>query len=74
MPTLRVIKIGDTVSWRGGWGRDLAKDAVVEGIEVNCDNKAGTPVDEITEDQLHARTIFTLTNGHWAYGYQIDVK
>lgn len=70
----KTIKIGDVVSWRGAWGRDSAKDAVVEGIEVNCEDKEGTPVTEITTDECNGRTIFTLDNGHWAYGYQIDAK
>lgn len=69
-----VLKLGDVVSWRGAYGRDPAQDAIVESIEVDCTDKAGEDVEELRWDQVDDATIVMLTNGHWAYGSQIQKK
>lgn len=66
-----VLKVGDSVMWRGGFGRDKAQQAVVKTIELCEDGeKYGTPVDEVDTNLLH-RVVVDLDNGHWAYGDQI---
>lgn len=69
------IKIGDTVIWRHAWGSAEPKKAVIETIEIlkHAHHKEGKHVDEIPiEDLKLNRCIVTLTNGSWAYGYQIE--
>lgn len=68
------LKVGDTVMWKGGWGRSIARKAVVTQMEITerPREKYGADVSEaqwvtVRED----RVIVTLDNGHWAYGYQI---
>ena len=74
---METLKIGDTVVWRGGWGRSLPKEAVVVEIAVTerPHQKYGADVKEaqwvtVRED----RVVVGLDNGHWAYGYQIAPK
>lgn len=70
-----VLRVGDTVSWRGSWGRDLPQDVKVNGIEVNCVGKSGTEVQEVEWDFVDNRSVIVdLDNGHWAYGNQISEK
>jgi hypothetical protein len=67
------IQVGDTVMWRGGFGRDSAREAKVTSIEI-CPHKRekyGTPVDSIRFPDKDFG-VFMLDNGHWAYGEQID--
>ena len=73
---MSVLKVGDTVSWRGAWGRDLPKDAVVGSIEVNCINKSGTNVEEVDWEFVNDRSVIVdfSDNNHWAYGNQISKK
>ena len=68
------IRVGDTVIWKGSWGSDPAKEAKVLKIE-RCrkGEKYGKQVDSIGEYELD-RAVFDLDNGHWAYGYQIQMK
>lgn len=64
-----ILKVGDTVLWKGSWGQDLEKNAVVLKIEVgdHC-----TSIDEIPWSQTNDRSIVViLDNGSWAYGNQI---
>jgi hypothetical protein len=67
------IKVGDTVMWRHGWGKDPAKEAVIESIDL-CSQpheKYGQDVPEVDIEDKD-RCCFSLKNGHWAYGTQID--
>ena len=67
-----ILRIGDKVSWRGAWGSHDAVIAIVEGIEINCKGKEGYPVDEVSwEEVKRGGVVVDLSNGHWAYGYQI---
>lgn len=68
-----ILKVGDIVSWRGGWGSDAPKDAIVENIDVKCNGtKNGVSVDSVEWDEVtRENVVVTLANGHWAYGNQI---
>lgn len=68
-----ILKVGDTVAWRGAWGHDPVKEAIIESIETNCNGrKFGTNVDsiewnEVTRDNVTVQ----LVHGNWAYGDQL---
>jgi hypothetical protein len=64
------VSVGDTVMWRGGWGEDPAKPAVVEGIEINTrGGKDGDPVNTAPWSAMtRENAILSLNNGHWCYG------
>ena len=71
------LKIGDTVSWRGCWGRDAAKDAKIRGIELVAVGKkeGGREVNSVSWDTVKkGKVVVDLDNGHWAYGNQIKNK
>jgi hypothetical protein len=66
------LKVGDTVLWRGGFGSDAPKKAVVEGIEITNGGKYGDAVDEVEWSKVRDRNVTVdLDNDHWAYAYQI---
>ncbi len=69
----QTIHVGDTVLWRGCFGSDSPKLAVIEYMELCKDihMKEGEPVEEVTLQEL-PRAIVDLDNGHWAYGTQIQ--
>lgn len=70
-----VLKVGDTVSWRGNFGTDAPKDAVVEGIEITNGGKYGDSVDEVEWKEVYGRNVTVdLDNGSWAYASQIKRK
>ena len=67
------MKVGDQVVWQGSWGHDAPRLAVIEAMEL-CEAprmKYGIPVQEIHLADKN-RTVFTLTNGSWAYGFQVE--
>lgn len=74
-PTLSVT---DRVLWRGGFGDRAPVEAQVSNIEICQDGKKyGRHVPEVdwafVLDPLHQlRIVVNLTNGHWAYGYQLS--
>lgn len=70
------IAVGDEVLWRGSYSKSVPKQAKVVAIamcesEEHCDTKG----DHIEQTKIFVadknRCIFTLDNGHWAYGAQI---
>lgn len=68
------LRVGDTVLWRGTWGRDRPKKAVVVGMEVTTypREKDGYSVEEVGWEVVREdRVVLDLGNGHWAYGSQI---
>ena len=70
-----ILKIGDTVRWKGAWGSQPAKDAKVTNIELTRGGKYGDPVDEIEWSEVYDRNVVVdLDNGHFAYGSQISKK
>ena len=67
------LKIGDEVSWKGAWGSQASKNAVVTEIEVTNGGKYGRAVNSIEWTRVRDRNVVvTLDNGHWAYGEQIS--
>ena len=69
----KVLKIGDKVWWRGGFGSEPAKLAVVEGIEITGGHKYGDPVDEVPWSEVYDRNVTVdLDSEHWAYADQIS--
>lgn len=67
-----IVKVGMKVMWRGSWGYDQPAETTIEYIELcDCEGcKYGESVDAVPAEDLH-RCCVDLTNGHWAYGYQI---
>jgi hypothetical protein len=69
------LKVGDTVQWRGSFGKQKPKPAVVESIEMTTTprSKHGAKVETIPwQTVLDNCAVIHLTNGHWAYGEQIQ--
>jgi len=67
-------RVGDTVLWRGFWGRDPEQPAKVVSMDVTSmpHEKYGVKVEACTVAEWEQdRVIFTLDNGHWAYAGQI---
>lgn len=72
---MNILTVGDEVNWRGGFGNDSPKTAVVKNIEL-CEqkrSKSGIPVKSVSWDKKDY-IVVSLSNGHWAYGYQIFKK
>lgn len=70
------VKIGDTVKWRGGFGMDAPRSAVVAGLSITDypREKYGEEVDEVDSSLIDQnRVLFDLENGHWAYSDQIEL-
>jgi hypothetical protein len=68
-----VLKVGDKVIWRGAWGNESPKEAVVDGIEHTRGGKYGDSVREISWNEVRDReVVISLENGRWAYGSQIS--
>lgn len=68
------LSVGDAVLWRGAWGQDAPRRAVVRGLERTLypREKDGDPVDSLEWDTVRAGyAVVSLDNGHWAYGDQI---
>lgn len=69
------VKIGDTVMWRGDFGRGKPEPVKVVGMELTETPRAkyGVSVDEALWSSVKTnRVIFTLDNNKWAYGEQIS--
>ena len=68
------LTVGDTVLWRGGFGRDPAREAVVEGIELVevVGEKYGTPVQTAPWSRLTGRHAVISFGNYWAYAEQIS--
>jgi len=67
------LKLGDRVMWSGAWGTQAPQPTKVESIEL-CEKrhtKYGQPVIEASWAEQVERCVVTLSNGHWAYGYQL---
>jgi hypothetical protein len=67
-----ILRVGDTVLWRGGFGQDPAREAVVEGIElVEEDSKYGEAVQTAPWSRLTGRHAVIDFGNNWAYAEQI---
>lgn len=70
------LKVGDTVQWRGGFGRDEPRPAVIDHMEITTEPrcKYGDPAESVSFELVRSnRVVFGLTNGHWCYAEQIDL-
>ena len=70
---MKIIQVGDIVSWRGSWGTEPPRAAKVIGIEKTerPREKNGQSVNSVMVEEKY-RAVFSLDNGHWAYGNQIQ--
>ena len=70
---MSMMKVGDTVMWRGCFGMDAPKPAKIESIEETQQrrSKYGDAVSEIAWSRKDYALV-TLDNGHWAYGEQLS--
>lgn len=69
------LKIGDAVIWRGSWGTDVPRVAIVSEIEQTREqnDKYGVAVDSVPWAKVRAGyAVVSFENGHWAYGYQLE--
>jgi len=66
------LKIDDEVEWRDSWGTASPKVATVSDITTNHVHGTGINVNEVEWWKVKDETVVVcLTNGSWAYGYQI---
>ncbi len=68
------LNIGDKVMWSGSWGSETAELAEVDSITmVETDTKRNIgDVDCLHWNFVRGREcIINLTNGHWAWGFQV---
>lgn len=65
-----LLSVGDTVNWRGGWGRDIPLSAKIENISlVNGDSMLESVPWSLLSDR---QVVVDLDNGYWAYGEQLE--
>lgn len=69
-------KIGDCVIYKGAWGTNAATKAFIEGMEkVTPGEKEGVEVPEASWEDIHkGAVVLDLSDGHWAYGWQVDIE
>jgi len=71
---MAILKIGDKVNWRGCFGIDETKEAIVESIQITNGGKYGDEVNEVEWAKVYDRNVVvSLNNGHWAYASQISI-
>ena len=74
MANKNIIKIGSKVMYRGLFGMGCPEKVTIESIDM-CEkegDKYGDAVESIDWDMKNYGC-FTLSNGHWCYGGQIDL-
>ena len=74
MANKNIIKIGSKVIYRGNFGMGCPEKVTIESID-KCKkerDKYGDAVESIDWDMKNYGC-FTLSNGHWCYGEQIDL-
>ena len=74
MTNKNIIKIGSKVMYRGSFGMGCPEKVTIESIDM-CEkegDKYGDAVESIDWDMKNYGC-FTLSNGHWCYGGQIDL-
>lgn len=70
---MSILKVGDTVNWRAGFGVAAPERATVIGIdEVQPGEKYGDPVEGMAWDRVARHAVVSLDTGNWAYGRQIS--
>ena len=73
MANKNIIKIGSKVIYRGNFGMGCPEKVTIRSIDM-CEeegDKYGDAVESIDWDMKNYGC-FTLSNGHWCYGEQID--
>lgn len=70
------LTIGDKVIWRGAWGAEPPKEAIVEALELCAKGcKHGRDVNSVDWNTVlgngKGQVVVNLDNGHWAYGNQL---
>ena len=66
----KILTVGQKVMWRGSWGKDAPIGATVTAIAHYPSEK---PIKTFWWDKIEGRNIVvSLSNGHWAYGCDID--
>ena len=74
MESKNIIKIGSKVMYRGSFGMGCPEKVTIESIDM-CKkerDKYGDAVESI-DWGMKNYGCFTLSNGHWCYGEQIDL-
>ena len=74
MASKNIIKIGSKVMYRGSFGMGCPEKVTIESIDM-CEkegDKYGDAVESI-DWNMKNYGCFTLSNGHWCYGEQIDL-
>ena len=74
MASKNIIKIGSKVMYRGSFGMGCPEKVTIESIDM-CEkegDKYGDAVESI-DWGMKNYGCFTLSNGHWCYGEQIDL-
>ena len=66
------LKKLDKVIWRGAWGKDNPKAAIVTDIDV-WNGTELVDVDEVDWELVKSGrdVVVSLDNGHWSYGFQL---
>tara|TARA_Y100001951_G_scaffold99417_1_gene101422 strand:+ start:209 stop:649 length:441 start_codon:yes stop_codon:yes gene_type:complete len=71
----KLIHIDDYVSYRGGFGSDTPKQAMVTGFTLTKEprDKYGVEVSRVSLEEIaENRVVFSFDDGHWAYSEQVD--
>ena len=69
----QMLRVGDMVLWFP-FGSLESNETTVRSIEVDCGGeKTGRQVNEVSWEDVHklGHCVITLSNGRWAFGYQI---
>lgn len=69
-----LVEVGDRVSWRGAWGEQSPQVVTVTALDLTAHprEKYGRDVPSVSWSMVRRnRVVFTLSNGHWAFGSQI---
>ena len=70
------IKIGDMITYRGGFGTESPKRVSVVGLTLTDTprSKYGEDVREVARWQIDDnRVLFSLDDGHWCYSEQVTI-
>lgn len=68
-----LLKIGDTIWYKGNFGKAKKVKAKVTAIEWTNGGKYGEPCDKVHWRWVQNRNVVVdLDNGFWAYAYQIS--
>ena len=68
-----LIRVGDTVFCRSGCGSETPQPVTITHLELCAEagDEWGVPVSELPWSEK-GRAVMNLSNGHWAYGSQIE--